>query len=377
MYARSLRSRTDKSFFLFGPRGTGKSTWVRDELQPQVTIDLLASRTYTRLLADPQALESLIPLDIDGVVAIDEVQRVPMLLNEVHRLIESRRLVFVLTGSSARTLRRPGVNLLAGRALTHRLHPLTACELGDDFDLEFALRFGHLPATKSEPDPDAFLHSYVETYLREELMHEGLVRNLAAFTRFLRAASFSHAGQLSIAEVARDCSVDRRTAGGWFDVLEDLLLAVRIQPFSKRARRAVVSHPKLFLFDAGVYRAIRPRGPLDSPEEIAGAALEGFIFQELRACNDYRQLGYDLHFWRTRGGSEVDFILYGERGLVAIEVKHADTIRNRDLSGLKAFANDYPEARLMLVYMGHRREQRGEIAIHTAADFCRRLPELL
>ena len=377
MYTRRLQPLPGKSFFLFGPRGTGKSTWLREQLRPALTVDLLASRTYTRLLADPGAIEHLLPPDLEGVVAIDEVQRVPALLHEVHRLIEARGLVFALTGSSARTLRRSGVNLLAGRALTHRLYPLTASELGDDFDLEYALRFGQLPALRSEPDPERYLDSYVETYLREEVMHEGLVRNLAAFTRFLQAASFSHAAQLSIADVARDCAVDRRTASGWFDVLEDLLLGERVPVFGKRARRAVVSHPKFYFFDAGVYRAIRPRGPLDRPEEIRGAALEGLVWQELRAVNDGFSLGYAIHFWRTRGGSEVDFVLYGEHGVIAIEVKHAPAIRERDLRGLRAFAEEYPMARLFAVGMGVQAEHRSGVTVMPAADFCRNLPEVL
>lgn len=309
-----------------------------------------------------------------GVVAIDEIQRVPSLLQEVHRLIETRGLVFALTGSSARTLRRSGVNLLAGRALTYGMFPLTSEELGDDFDLDFALRYGQLPALRTEPDRDRYLASYVETYLRQEVMAEGLVRNLAAFSRFLEAASFSHAGQLSIAEVARDCAVDRRTTTGWFDVLEDLLLGVRVPVFRKRAKRAVVAHPKFYLFDAGVYRAIRPAGPLDRPEEIAGAALEGLIWQELRAMNAIFDLGYELFFWRTRGGSEVDFVLYGERGIVAIEVKHAATVRGRDLRGLRAFADEYPMARLVLVYLGKGIEQHGDVTVMPAMDFLRRVP---
>lgn len=377
MIARPFSPQPGKSFFLFGPRGTGKSTWIREQLRPAVMVDLLDSRTYTRLLADPGALQELIPSDVEGVVAIDEIQRVPALLHEVHRLIEGRGLVFALTGSSARTLRRTGVNLLAGRALTYRMFPLTAVELGEAFDVAFALQFGQLPALRSEPDPERFLASYVETYLREEVMHEGLVRNLASFTRFLQAASFSHAAQLNVAAVARDGGVDRKTAAGWFDVLEDLLLARRVPVFRKRAGRAVTTHPKLFFFDAGVYRAIRPRGQLDRPEEIAGAALEGLLFQEACAVSAYRGLGYEPFFWRTRGGSEVDLVLYGPRGLLAIEAKHAAVVRDRDLRGLRAFVDAYPIARPMVVYMGERREERFGVPIVPVAEFMRDLPEIL
>lgn len=374
-YPRRLSPVAGTSFFLFGPRGTGKSTWIREQLRPAVTIDLLDSALYTRLLASPGDLASL--LTVDGVVAIDEVQRIPALLHEVHRLIESQGRVFALTGSSARTLRRQGVNLLAGRALTYAMFPLTVGELGNDFDLEAALRFGQLPAVRSEPDPERYLSSYVETYLREEVMQEGLVRNLASFAGFLRAASFAHGAQLNVAEVARECGRDRRGVSGWFDLLEDLLLATRVPVFRKRAKRAVTTHPKLFFFDAGVFRALRPRGPLDRPQEIDGAALEGLVFQELRAVNALHELGYELFFWRTRGGSEVDFVLYGERGLIAIEVKHANTVRDADLRGLRAFSDEYPGTRLILASLAPRPERRGEVEVLPIADLLETLPELL
>ena len=208
-------------------------------------------------------------------------------------------------------------------------------------------------------------------------MHEGLVRNLAAFARFLEVASFGHGAQLNIAEVAREAALDRRTVGSWFVMLEDLLLGVRVPVFRKRAERAVVAHPKFYLFDVGVFRALRPRGPLDRREEIAGAALEGLVFQELSAVNALDGLGYDVSFWRTRGGSEVDFVLYGPRGIIAIEVKHAGTVRERDLRGLRAFAAEYPMARLLAVYLGDQPEQRGAVTVLPAADFFRRLPALL
>lgn len=377
MYTRLLAPLHDKSFFLFGPRGTGKSTWVRQELRPAALVDLLEAETCNRLTARPGDLEHLLAVAPGSVVAIDEVQRIPELLNEVHRLIELRGLVFALTGSSARKLRRGGVNLLAGRALTCRMHPLTAEEAGPSFNLERALRWGHLPAVFSEPDPGRFLQSYVQTYLREEVMQEGLTRNMGAFARFLEAVSFSHGAPLNISEVARECAVERKTVEGYVGTLEDLLLATRVPPFTRRARRRIVAHPKMFLFDAGVYRALRPRGPLDRPEEIAGAALEGLVHQELRAANDLHHLGYDLYYWRTATGLEVDFVLYGERGIVAIEVKHTGRIRPGDLAGLRAFLGDYPEARAILLFMGTRAEQHGEIAALPVGEILPRLGELL
>jgi predicted AAA+ superfamily ATPase len=297
------------------------------------------------------------------------------LLNEVHRLIEARRACFVLTASSARALKRNGVNLPAGRALTLFLHPLTAGELGSDFTLEHALRFGFLPATYAAPDPAAFLKSYVATYVKEEVQQEGLTRNLGAFSRFLEAASFSQACPLNVSRVARDCAVERKTVESYFTILEDLLLAVRVPAFTRRARRQTVVHPKLFLFDAGVYRAIRPSGPLDSPEEIEGAALETVVFQQLRALNDYLDLGYTIHHWRTRTGLEVDFVLYGERGLMALKVKRSRTLRTRDLAGLRAFRADYPSARALLLHGGTRPQHQHGIDILPLADGLRRLAE--
>lgn len=377
MLARTLTVQPEKSFFLFGPRGTGKSTWIRSQLKPALLLDLLEAETWQRLLAHPGDLEKLVLAAGPGPIVIDEVQRAPDLLNEVHRLIEKRGAVFALTGSSARKLRRGGVNLLAGRALTYRMHPLTAEELGDRFNLQISMQFGHLPAIGSEPDPQRFLQSYVQTYLREEVLQEGLTRNMAAFSRFLEAVSFSHAAQLNLTDVARECAVDRKTVEGFVGVLEDLLLAVRLPPFTKRAARRLVQHPKLYLFDVGVFRTLRPKGPLDRPAEIAGAALEGLVWQELRAINDLHNLGYSLHFWRTAAGKEVDFVLYGERGLHAIEVKHADRIRPADLAGLGAFCADYPEAKATLLYMGERAEQHGSVAVLPVAAALPRLADLL
>lgn len=373
MLTRILTVDSHKSFFLFGPRGTGKSTWVQRQLTPALTVDLLEAGTWQRLLARPGDLEVLVRAAPPGLVVIDEVQRAPELLNEVHRLIERRGTVFALTGSSARKLRRSGVNLLAGRALTYRMYPLTAAELGSAFELQTSLQFGHLPAIGSEPDPGRFLQSYVQTYLREEVMQEGLARNISAFSRFLEALSFSHGAQLNITEVARECAVERKTVEGFVGILEDLLLAVRLPPFTRRASRRLSLHPKLYFFDVGVFRALRPKGPLDRPAEVAGAALEGLVWQELRATNDLHNLGYTLHFWRTATGHEVDFVLYGERGLHAIEVKHAGAVRPADLVGLRAFCAEYPEATATLLYMGERAEQHGAVTVLPVAQA---LPQL-
>jgi len=280
MYTRLLQPIEAKSFFLFGPRGTGKTTWVKTRFPDAVYLDLLESGLFTRLLADPARLEQYIPRDYSGFVIIDEVQRVPELLNEVHRLIEARGMKFVLTGSSARKLRRGGYNLLAGRALTYRMYPLTALEMGDDFDAREAAVRGMLPLAQSSEYAE-YLQSYVQTYLEQEILQEGLTRNLAAFSRFLETASFSQGQPLNVASVAREAAVDRKVVEGYFGILKDLLIAYTLPSFTRRAKRRLVAHPKFYFFDPGLYRAIRPMGPYDTPQEIGGLSLETLVCQQL------------------------------------------------------------------------------------------------
>jgi predicted AAA+ superfamily ATPase len=339
--------------------------------------DLLDASVCNPLRAHPERLSQWIPKDLKQTVVLDEVQRVPALLDEVHRLIEGRGLRFVLTGSSARKLRRGGVNLLAGRALRASMHPLTVAELGADFDLERSLRFGHLPMAVTSPDPGSYLHAYVQTYLREEVLHEGLTRDLAAFARFLEAASFSQGAPLNISTVAREAGVQRKVVEGYFSIVEDLLLGTRLPVFTRRARRRMTAHPKFYFFDVGVFRTLRPTGPLDRREEIEGAALETLVFQELTALNDYLGLGYSLHFWRTADGAEVDFVLYGERGLIAIEVKRSRGLRGSDLRGLRAFKRDFPEARTFLLCGEPRASQVDGIEVLPISEGLRRLRTLL
>jgi predicted AAA+ superfamily ATPase len=354
MFARSLTLPADKSFFLFGPRGTGKSTLLRTIFPDAVYFDLLDLGLYSELLANPGRIEALAMPRMPARIVIDEIQRIPELLDEVHRLIEGRRWRFALTGSSARKLRRGGVNLLAGRARTLALHPLTAAELGDKFNLLHSVRYGQLPSVYVESDPKQYLSGYVGTYLREEVQAEALTRNLDAFSRFLVAASFSQGSVLSVSNVARELGIPRKTIEGYFDLLDDLLIAIRLPVFVRRARRDMIAHPKFYFFDAGVYRTLRPAGPLDSPEDIDGPAVETLVLQELRAVNDNHDLGYTLSYWRTRDQKEVDFVLYGERGLVAIEVKRSANFQERDLADLKLFAGDYPASRCILLYGGKR-----------------------
>jgi predicted AAA+ superfamily ATPase len=304
---------TKQSFFLFGPRGTGKSTWVHKNLKNALFIDLLA----------PEVL-------------------IPELLDVVHQLMEQRYgWRFVLTGSSARKLKRSGVDLLAGRAAVKTMHPFMAAELGNLFSLKEAT-LGLIPLVLGAPSPKEAISAYVALYLREKVQTEGLVRNIGAFSRFLESISFSHGAILNISEVSRDCQVERKTVEGYISILEDLLLAFRIPVFTKRAKRHLSFHPK-------------SAGPLDSPQEIDGAALEGLVAQHLRAWNSYGEASGNLYFWRTKSGNEVDFVVYGKDIFCAIEVKNTARIQSKMLKGLVAFKEDYPEAQTCLLYRGKER----------------------
>lgn len=365
------------SFFLFGPRGTGKSTWLRQVLPQALYVDLLAPESLRTFLAAPETLRQLVEGNPKAkTVVVDEVQKAPQLLDVVHALMEERRdrnLQFVLTGSSARKLKRAGVDLLAGRAVLKTLHPFMAVELGTKFSLDRALRQGMLPLVWASADPEETLKSYVLLYLREEVQAEGLVRNVGSFARFLEAISLSHGSLLNTSEVARECQVGRKTAEGFVEILEDLLLGFRVPVFSRKAKRLLVQHPKFYYMDAGVFHSVRPRGPLDSPELIGGLSLEGLVAQHLRAWIAYTRSDHSLHFWRTKAGLEVDFVLYGEDTFAAIEVKAARTASAKDLAGLKAFRQDYPQAKVCLLHAGRERLRIDNIPCLPCEEFLREL----
>jgi predicted AAA+ superfamily ATPase len=235
------------------------------------------------------------------------------------------------------------------------------------------LRIGLVPLVWSARDPAATLGAYASLYLREEVQAEAMVRNIGAFARFLEAISFSHGNPLNLAEVARECQVGRKTVEGYLGILEDLLLSFRVPVFSRRAKRHLVAHDKFYYFDAGVYRSLRPAGPLDRPEEIEGMALEGLVAQHLRAWIAYRHLDEQLYYWRTKSGSEVDFVVYGPRQFAAFEVKRAARVESRDLRALRAFREDYPEATLTLIYQGRDRLVIDGINVIPCDEFLRGL----
>ena len=341
------------SFFLLGPRGTGKTTWLRSTLPEALVVNLLRPEVHREMQARPERLRELVLGATPGTpVVLDEVQRVPELLTVVHDLIESGRPhQFALTGSSARKLRRGGTDLLAGRAVMRTMHPFMAAEL-PSFDLATALTQGLVPLVTMADDPADVLAAYAGLYLEQEVKAEGLTRNVGNFARFLEVVAFSHAAVLNVSNVARESQVSRKTVEGYLEVLEDLLLAWQVPVFTRRAQRATVSHAKFYLFDAGVFRSLRPRGPLDRPEEIDGAALEGLVAQHLRAWAAYSRESFELTYWRTRSGVEVDFIVYGSAGFWAVEVKNSMTVRRDDVRSLTTFVSDYPECEPLLLYRG-------------------------
>lgn len=381
MFCRNYSFKQGVSCFLFGPRGAGKTFWLRALYPDALFVDLLEARTFNTLSADPQRLGSMCAAASDGLpVIIDEIQKLPALLDEIHRLIETTKTWFILTGSSARKLRRSGVNLLGGRAVVKHFHPLTAVELGGSFDFLKALRYGTLP-TLYDPErhvePEDYLQGYLTAYLKEEVAQEGLTRNLGAFSRFCEAASLSQGQPVNMTGVARECQINRKLAESYFGILEDLLIGVMVPAFQRRSRRRVVQHPKFFLFDAGVYRTVRPRGPLDSADETDGAALETLVLQQIRALMSQRGESGTLSYWRTATGLEVDFVVYDTDAFVAIEVKRKHSFSRSDLNGLKAFAAEYPEAKRVLLYGGDYEEIVDGVRLVPIAKALTRLDNLI
>ena len=345
------------SFFLFGVRGAGKSTWARQHFPEAYLVDLLDESRYQTLLADPGLLAlELRDLPAQRVVVLDEVQRAPALLNEVHRAIEASRRRFVLLGSSARRLKTETTNLLAGRAAVTAMYPLVPAELGSDFDLERVLRFGSIPLVWQAEDPGATLQAYVQLYVREEIRAEALVRNLPAFLRFLPVAALFHGQVLNTAGLARDAAIARATVEGYLGILQDTLLATLMPAFEPRLRVRERKHPKLYWADPGLVRAAkRQHGPLAAEER--GALLEGWIHTVLRAHNEQADLFDEISYWAPVQArhTEVDFLLRRGREFLALEVKAQRRFSRALLSGLRAIADLPRVARRVLVYLGDQR----------------------
>jgi predicted AAA+ superfamily ATPase len=349
------------SFFLFGVRGVGKSTWARTQFPDAFLVDLLDESRYQTLLANPGELAlELRDLPASRLVVLDEVQRVPTLLNEVHRAIEKSRRRFVLLGSSARRLKTATTNLLAGRATVVTMYPLVPAELGRDFDLERVLRFGSIPLVWQSPregkDPRAVLDAYVQLYVREEIKAEALVRNLPAFLRFLPVAALFHGQVINVAGLARDAAAARKTVEGYLEILQDTLIASLLPAFEPRLRVRERRHPKLYWVDPGLVRAAkRQLGPVAAEER--GALLEGWILTVLRAHNEQSKLFEEISYWAPLQAqqTEVDFLLRQGREHLALEIKAQTRFSHSLLSGLRAIGDLPKVARRVLVYLGDRR----------------------
>ena len=347
------------AFFFLALGGSGKSTWARSLFPAAHSFDLLDEELFHALLLDPgQFAAELRTVAPGSWVIVDEIQRIPSLLNEVHRFLENAGLRFVLLGSSARKLKTAQSNLLAGRALHKTLYPFTPEELGGDFRLEDVLRYGSLPLVWGGQTRRETLQAYIQLYLREEIRAESLVRNLPGFTRFLPIAALFHGQTLNVQSLARDAGVARTTVSGYLDILEDTLLAFRLPPFEAKLRVRERKHPKLYWIDPGIVRAVKHQlGPVSAEER--GALLEGWIAVLLRIYGEYRDLYEDCLYWSPTEsqGTEVDFLLRRGREYLAIEVKSAPRVSSTHLSGLRAIAGLKGLVRRILVYTGTRRLQ--------------------
>ncbi len=356
-YLKRMLPGPKQSFFLFGPRGTGKTTWANHEFQNAHRFNLLDESLYQSYMADiSQFADQLRAIEPGSWVFVDEIQRLPNLLNEVHRFMEERNLRFILSGSSARKLKRSGVNLLAGRALYKKMHPFLPAELGEDFDLEDVLTYGSIPLVWNAPDKKETLKAYVRMYLKEEIQSEALVRNLPGFVRFLPVAALLHGQTLNISGAARDTGVARTTLNGYIDILEDTLLVFRLPAYGLKLRLREKKHPKLYWVDPGLVRAVNNRFSEIYPEE-RGALFEGFIASVLRAYQDYGDLFDEFFYWSPASSQqlEVDFLLKRETDIIAIEVKTSINLQRTHFKGLKAIAELTGLKKRILVYLGERK----------------------
>ena len=376
MFTRELKI-IGTSAFLLGPRGTGKSTWIQKNYKDNTVVyDLLNTTELIRLSRDPSLLyRETAHLPSGSWVIVDEIQKVPALLNEVHRIIEEKRIRFILSGSSARKLRESGVNLLAGRALTYNLFPLVTQEVGFELDLDRQIAFGMLPSSFSAANPKRYLRAYTETYLKEEIREEALTRNFGNFARFLEIAARQNGQLTNTAAIARDAGVARQTVQGYFDILIDTLIGYWLPPWKLKRTTKQVSHSKLYFFDSGVVRALSGRLPYPATPEESGPLFECFIINEMRAYLHYTELDYPLYFWRSQNGVEVDILLETSKGYVAIELKNGAGWVNKFNRGMHRLAEEFGRNKVKCigVFRGERQLMMDSVMVYPALDFLRRL----
>ncbi|MDD5216970.1 MAG: DUF4143 domain-containing protein [Candidatus Omnitrophica bacterium] len=355
-YPRLLRL-PKSNFFLLGMRGVGKSTFIRQAFKTAKMINLLDESLYQLYLSKSGAFAEDVSLVRPGHwVVLDEVQRLPQLLNEVHRLIEEKKIKFALLGSSARKLRRAGVNLLGGRAVQKWMHPLLPEELGDDFSLDTVLRYGSIPLIWNSKNPKEQLSAYLQLYLKEEIQAEAIVRNLPGFARFLPVAALFHAQVINVEAIGRDCGVARSTVEGYLQILEDTLIAFQIPAYENKLRVRQRAHPKLYWCDSGIVRAAKRQLEGLAIEE-RGALFEGFIAQTLKACRELGRFECDqISYWSAGKNSvEVDFVIRKGKELIAIEAKSGIDPGKKWFAGLLALKDSVKLKRSILVYAGKRK----------------------
>ncbi|MBR2457333.1 MAG: ATP-binding protein [Bacteroidaceae bacterium] len=366
-----LNQEVESSIFLFGARQTGKSTLLRTQFPSATFIDLLDSELRIRFQRRPSLLyEMLREKEQGSIVVIDEIPEVPELLNEVHRLISEKGLVFVLCGSSARKLKRKGYNTLGGRAYPCYLYPLVSAEI-PDFDLDRALLHGMLPTHYLSKNPRRLLNAYVDVYLREEIREEALVRNLGSFQRFLEVAALTDGEMVNYANIASDCGVSAQTIKAYFGILEDTLIGYMIPAYTKVMKRRLVQAPRFYYFDVGLTQYLLRQTSLERGTPQYGHAFEHFVIQELIAYIGYHHKDEKLAYWRTHTGIEVDVVI--DEAKLAIEIKSTEEIQPRHLKGLKSFGDDYPEFRKILVSLDRINRCENDVELIYIHDFLRML----
>lgn len=363
MFTRSvnLPAPGEETFFLWGSRQTGKTTLLRQRYPGAIWLDLLKTEEFRRYTAQPERLREEVDASGAAFVVVDEIQKVPSLLDEVHWLIENRGTTFALCGSSARKVRQGHANLLGGRATRFELLGLTAAELGSEFDLDRLLNHGSLPRMYLSARPDRLHRAYVADYLKEEVAAEGLVRNLPAFSDFLDIAALSDGGLINYSTIGRECGVSGHTARSYFEILVDTLLGRWLPAWRRRPKRRVIQAPKFYFHDVGVVNQLARRGHLERGSELYGKAFESWVFHELTAWNTYREHHLPLSYWRLASGIEVDFVL-GDME-VAIEAKASARIGPGHLKGLREIARDHPGLRRRILVCLEPRPRRTEDGI--------------
>lgn len=336
-----------ESLFLWGARQTGKSTLLKELYPTAIYFDLLLSDVYERMLRNPSQIREIVLANPDKkVVIIDEIQRIPELLNEIHWIITNTDTKIIMSGSSPRKIIRNGANLLGGRALRYELYPLITQEI-PDFDLMRALNHGLLPRHYLAENPKKMLSAYVGNYLRDEIVSEAKIRNVSVFSQFLEAAAFSNGEIVNYTNIATDCGVSSPTIKEYFQILQDTLIGQFVPAYQKKPKRRVITTPKFYFFDIGIVNHLLKRGKIEKGNEIFGNAFEHFIYQEIKAHSSYSGLDYPISYWRTASQIEIDFVLGNNE--VAIEVKSSDKISDRHLKGLKSFSEEYTVKHSILV----------------------------